>query len=35
MLTDKRELANLTVSTGETWLSRMSHEELRELFGAP
>jgi SNF2 family DNA or RNA helicase len=32
MLTDKRELADLTVSSGETWLSRMSHEELQELF---
>jgi SNF2 family DNA or RNA helicase len=32
MLTSKRELADMTVSSGESWLARMSHEELRELF---
>ncbi|MDR2177520.1 MAG: DEAD/DEAH box helicase [Treponema sp.] len=32
MLSAKRELADMTVSSGESWLSRMSHEELRELF---
>jgi SNF2 family DNA or RNA helicase len=32
MLSSKRELADLTVSSGESWLARMSHEELRELF---
>jgi superfamily II DNA or RNA helicase len=32
MLTDKRELADLTVSSGEAWLSRMSHAELAALF---
>ncbi|MDR2068717.1 MAG: DEAD/DEAH box helicase family protein [Spirochaetaceae bacterium] len=32
MLTEKRELADMTVSSGESWLARMSHEELRALF---
>jgi SNF2 family DNA or RNA helicase len=32
MLTEKRELADMTVSSGESWLTRMSHEELRALF---
>ncbi|MDR1787670.1 MAG: DEAD/DEAH box helicase family protein [Treponema sp.] len=33
MLTSKKELADMTVSSGESWLSRMSHAELRDLFG--
>jgi superfamily II DNA or RNA helicase len=32
MLASKRELAEMTVSSGESWLARMSHEELRALF---
>ncbi|MDR1910195.1 MAG: DEAD/DEAH box helicase family protein [Spirochaetaceae bacterium] len=32
MLSAKRELAEMSVSSGESWLARMSHEELRELF---
>ncbi|MDR0785104.1 MAG: DEAD/DEAH box helicase [Treponema sp.] len=32
MLTGKRELADMTVESGEAWLSRMSHEELQALF---
>jgi SNF2 family DNA or RNA helicase len=32
MLQSKRELADMTVSSGESWLARMSHDELRELF---
>jgi hypothetical protein len=32
MLTGKRELADMAVSSGESWLARMSHDELRELF---
>ncbi|MDR3161695.1 MAG: DEAD/DEAH box helicase family protein [Spirochaetaceae bacterium] len=32
MLTSKRELADMTVSSGESWLARMSHEELKALF---
>jgi len=32
MITGKKELADLTVKSGESWLSRMSHEELKKLF---
>ena len=32
MITSKQELADMTVSSGESWLARMSHEELKELF---
>ena len=32
MLQNKRELAEMTVSSGESWLARMSHDELRALF---
>lgn len=32
MLNSKRELAEMTVSSGESWLARMNHEELRQLF---
>ncbi|GHV92577.1 helicase [Spirochaetia bacterium] len=32
MLMSKRELSDMTVSSGESWLARMSHEELRALF---
>jgi SNF2 family DNA or RNA helicase len=32
MLTGKRELADMTVSSGESWLARMSHDELQSLF---
>jgi SNF2 family DNA or RNA helicase len=32
MLQSKRELAEMTVSSGESWLARMSHDELRSLF---
>ena len=32
MISGKKELAEMTVSSGESWLARMSHEELRELF---
>lgn len=33
MLSSRRELADMTVASGETWLARMSHEELANLFG--
>ena len=33
MLTSKRELADMTITSGESWIAKMSHEELRELFG--
>lgn len=32
MLSSRRELADMTVASGETWLARMSHEELSDLF---
>jgi SNF2 family DNA or RNA helicase/uncharacterized Zn finger protein len=32
MLNSKKELADLTVSTGEAWLAKMTNDELRELF---
>ena len=32
MITSKKELADMTVKSGESWLARMSHEELKELF---
>ncbi|MDW7650377.1 MAG: DEAD/DEAH box helicase [Bacillota bacterium] len=32
ILTAKKELAEITVSTGETWLTEMTNRELRELF---
>jgi len=32
MISGKQELADMTVKSGESWLARMSHEELRELF---
>jgi superfamily II DNA or RNA helicase len=35
MLTSKQELADMTVSSGESWLARMSHEELKALFDRP
>ncbi|WP_174554410.1 DEAD/DEAH box helicase [Nocardia mikamii] len=32
MLTGKQELANLTVGTGENWITELSTDELRDLF---
>ena len=32
MITSKRELADMTITSGESWIARMSHEELKELF---
>jgi uncharacterized Zn finger protein/superfamily II DNA or RNA helicase len=32
MLQSKRELADMTVASGESWLARMNHDELRSLF---
>jgi SNF2 family DNA or RNA helicase len=32
MISSKKELADMTVGSGESWLARMSHDELRELF---
>ena len=33
MITGKKELADMTVASGESWIARMSHEELKALFG--
>jgi SNF2 family DNA or RNA helicase len=32
MISSKRELADMTVASGESWIARMSHEELKALF---
>lgn len=32
MLTSKQQLANMTVASGESWIAKMSREELKALF---
>jgi SNF2 family DNA or RNA helicase/uncharacterized Zn finger protein len=32
MITSKQELADMTIASGESWIARMSHEELKSLF---
>lgn len=32
MISSKRELAEMTVASGESWIARMSHDELKALF---
>jgi len=32
MISAKKELAELTVSTGEKWLRELSNQELKEIF---
>ncbi|MDR0290239.1 MAG: DEAD/DEAH box helicase [Treponema sp.] len=32
MITSKQELADMTVASGESWIARMSHDELKALF---
>jgi SNF2 family DNA or RNA helicase/uncharacterized Zn finger protein len=32
MISSKQELADMTVGSGESWLARMSHDELKSLF---
>jgi len=32
MISAKKELAELTVSTGEKWLIELSNQELKEIF---
>ena len=32
MIANKKELADMTVASGESWIARMSHEELKALF---
>lgn len=33
LLKEKQQLADLTVTTGEKWLGKLSNKELREIFG--
>ena len=33
MIQEKKHLADLTVSTGESWIGRLSNKELHEIFG--
>ncbi|GMO43856.1 MAG: DEAD/DEAH box helicase [Termitinemataceae bacterium] len=33
IISSKKELANMSVQSGESWLSKMSQTELKELFG--
>ncbi len=33
MIQDKRHLADLTVAVGESWVGKLSNQELRDLFG--
>ena len=33
MIESKKELADLTVSSGESWIGKLSDKQLRELFG--
>lgn len=33
MIQNKKRLAEMTVSTGESWIGKLSNKELRELFG--
>ena len=33
MIQSKRELANLTVTSGESWIGKLSNKELKEIFG--
>ena len=32
MIASKQELADMTIASGESWIARMSHDELKELF---
>jgi SNF2 family DNA or RNA helicase/uncharacterized Zn finger protein len=32
MITSKKELADMTVASGESWIAKMTHEELKALF---
>lgn len=32
MMSKKKELSDLSMSTGESWIADMSDEELRQLF---
>lgn len=32
MIQDKKELAEMTVSSGENWIGKLSNKELRDIF---
>ena len=32
MLSGKQDLADMTVASGESWIAKMSHDELKSLF---
>ena len=32
MIESKKELANLTVSVGENWISNLSNDEIKDIF---
>jgi len=32
MIAGKQELADMMVASGESWIARMSHHELKDLF---
>jgi SNF2 family DNA or RNA helicase len=32
MINSKRALADMTVSTGESWIGKLSNKELHEIF---
>jgi hypothetical protein len=34
MLKSKKNLANMTVASGEKWIGELSNEELKEVFGS-
>lgn len=33
MIDKKKHLADMTISTGENWIGKLSNTELREIFG--
>ena len=33
MIQQKKELADMTIATGESWIGDLSNKELNELFG--
>ena len=35
MIQKKKNIAQMTIATGESWIGKMSNKELREIFGAP
>ena len=35
MINDKKELADISVSSGETWITEFNDRELKDLFSMP